>query len=68
MLLCVASLDPEVNMKGCEDFIMIILHARVTSAAKMLLSEKSYDSVMDLAKAILENYYQLQSIREGLQG
>ena len=43
-------------MKGCEDFLTIILHAHVTSAAKMILAKQKYDDVMDLAKAILENY------------
>ena len=53
MLNCAASLDPEVNMKGCEDFLMIILHAHVNVAAEKLLSQ---GKVEDLAKAILENF------------
>ena len=56
LLNCAASLDPEVNMKGCEDFLMIILHAHVNVAAEKLLSRGSYRKVEDLAKAILENF------------
>ena len=56
MLNCGASLDPEVNMKGCEDFLTIVLHAHIASAAKKLLAKQKYDNVMDLAQAILENY------------
>lgn len=51
-----ASLDPEDNMKGYEDFLMIVLHAHVNAAAEKLLSEQSYDKVEDLAKAIVHNY------------
>ena len=56
MLNCAASLDPEVNMKGCEDFMMIILHAHVNAAAEKLLSQQSYQNVEDLAKAMLQNF------------
>ena len=51
-----ASLDPEDNMKGCEDFLTIVLHAHVRAAADNLLSRNSYDKVEDLSKAILESY------------
>ena len=51
-----ASLDPENNMKGCEDFLSVILHAHVNAAAEKLLSEQSYDNVEDLSKAIVQNY------------
>ena len=43
-------------MKGCEDFLMIILHAHVNVAAEKLLSQGSYRKVEDLAKAMLENF------------
>ena len=45
-----ASLDPEDNMKGCKDFLIVNLHARVNAAAEKLLSEKSYDKVEDSTK------------------
>ena len=48
-----ASLDPEVNMKGCEDFLTIVLHVH---AAKKVLSEKSIDNVKDLAKEVLKQF------------
>jgi len=43
-------------MKACEDFLLIVLHAHVVSAAKRLLSLKQYSSVTDLAKAILTEF------------
>ena len=36
LLNCAASLDPKTNMKGCEDFLTIVLHAHVVAAAKTL--------------------------------
>lgn len=36
--------------------LTVVLHAHVNAAAKKLLSERSYDNVEDLSKAILENY------------
>ena len=50
------NLDPEDNMKGCEDFLIVILHAHVNTIAEKLLSEKPYDKVEDLAKAIMHNF------------
>ena len=43
-------------MKGCEDFLTIVLHAHVVAAAKKVLSEKSIDNVKDLAKEILKQF------------
>lgn len=56
LLSCGESLDPEDNIKGCEDFLMVILHAHVNAAAENLLSGKCYDEVEDLAKVIIHNY------------
>ena len=50
------SLDPEDHMKGREDFLIVILHAHVNAAAEKLLSEKSYDKVEGLAKAIMHSF------------
>lgn len=33
LLNCAANLDPEVNMKGCEDFLTVILHEHIVAAA-----------------------------------
>ena len=49
------SLDPEDNMKGCEDLLIVNLHVRVNAAEKPLL-EKSYDKVEDSAKDMVHNY------------
>ena len=43
-------------MKGCKDFLIVNLHARVSAAAEKLLSEKSYDKVEDSAKDMEHNY------------
>ena len=50
-----ASLDPERNMKGCEDILIINLHARANATAEKLLSEKCYDKVEDSAKDMEHN-------------
>ena len=42
-------------MKGCEDFLAIVLHAHVVSAAKTLVVE-SFDNAKDLAREILEQF------------
>ena len=52
-----ASLDPDNNMKGYEDFLTVILHAHVNAAAEKLLSEQSYENVEDLSKASAELPY-----------
>ena len=41
-------------MKGCNDFLTIVLHAHIVATAKKILSEKSIDNVKDLGKEILE--------------
>ena len=43
-------------MKGCEDFLTVVLYVQVNAAAEKLLSEKSYENVEDLSKAIVQNY------------
>jgi len=42
-------------MKGCEDFLAIVLHAHAVSAAKTLVVE-SFDNAKDLAREILEQF------------
>ena len=48
-----AKVDPEKNMKGCEDFLLIAVHAHVVAAAKQLLSTIEFGSVEAIAKEIL---------------
>ena len=43
-------------MKGCEDFLTIILHARIVTAANKVLSEQRIGVVEDLAKEILQKF------------
>ena len=57
VLLNVAtSVDPEKNMKGCEDFLLIVLHAHVVAAGNKLMEKKQYDTVQDLARATLRKF------------
>ena len=43
-------------MKGCEDFLTIVLHAHVVAAAKEILAEESIDNAKDLSKEILKRF------------
>ena len=43
-------------MKGCEDFLTIILHAHIVAAANKVLSEQRIGLVEDLAKEILQKF------------
>ena len=40
-------------MKGCEDYLLIALHAHVVAAAKEILSTTQYDSVQNRLKKLL---------------
>lgn len=51
-----ASVDPDNNMKGCEDFFLIILHAHVIAAANKVTEQQQYTNVRDLASAILDQF------------
>ena len=43
-------------MKGCEDFLLIVLHSHVVAAAKQLLSKAEFNKVEDLAKEIVVQF------------
>ena len=47
-------------MKGCEDYLLIALHAHVVAAAKEILSTTQYDSVQNLAKEIVVQFIAFQ--------
>ena len=40
-------------MKGCEDSLLIVLHVHVVAAGNKRTEKKQYDTVQDLARAIL---------------
>ena len=46
-------MDPELNMKGCENFFLIILHAHIIAAAKTIMQKQQYNNVEDVANVIL---------------
>ena len=52
-------LDPAHNMKAAEDFLLLILHAHVVSAARVLLSHGISPSVPLLSKAIVSTFLQV---------
>lgn len=47
--------DPEKNMKSCEDFLLVVLHAHVVSAANAILQLRDVNLKM-LSKSIVSNY------------
>jgi len=51
-----ANIDPTKNMKGCEDFMLTVLHAHVVSAAKVILKTTQFENASDLAKEIVVRY------------
>ena len=51
--------DPEKNMNASEDFILLILHIHVISAANMFLSRNPSASVRGIAMSIVNNYVHL---------
>ena len=53
--------DPEKNMNAAEDFMLLLLHAHVVQAGKVLQLQtaNSYKSVFDLAESIVDKYVRL---------
>lgn len=51
--------DPEKNMNASEDFMLLILHTHVISAANMFLSLNPSASVRGIAMSIVNNYVHL---------
>ena len=48
--------DPNDNMKGTEDFLLIVLHARVIAAANVILSSAQASTLAELAKSIVDKF------------
>ena len=53
--------DPKANMNAAEDFLLLLLHAHVTAAAKIILSYNPTDSAEILANHIVANFIGLPS-------
>ena len=51
-----ANIDPEKDMKACEDFFRVSLYAHVIAAAKSILRERQFNKVEDLAKEIIKRF------------
>ena len=39
--------DPGDNMKAAEDFLLVVLHAHIVAAAKVILSQRNTTNVAD---------------------
>ena len=53
--------DPKANMNTAEDFLLLLLHAHVTAAAKIIRSYNPTDSAEILANRIVANFVGLPS-------
>ena len=51
--------DPAQNMKAAEDFMLLLVHSHVVSAARVLLSHGISPSVTVLSKAIVSTFLQV---------
>lgn len=51
--------DPEKNMNSSEDFLLLLLHAYVVEAGRVLQLQNPTNSVMDLAKSIVDKFVRL---------
>lgn len=49
-------LDPEKNMNASEDFMLLVLHAHVVAAAKVVQKSNPKASVQELAGLVLEKF------------
>ena len=52
--------DPDKNLKAAEDFLTVVLHAYIITAAEMILSKKRIESVTELSKEIVETYVNIK--------
>ena len=48
--------DPQKNMKACEDFMLLLLHAHVVEAARVLRMKSPASSVSDVARSIIDTF------------
>lgn len=57
LINCSGNLDPTKNMKGCEDFLLTVLHAHTVAAARYLMdtsdTSESLKNVEDMAREIV---------------
>ena len=49
----------EKSMKSTEDFLLVILHAHITAAAKYCNRSHCYDNCLNLAKVIVEKFVKI---------
>ena len=49
-------IDPGDNLKAAEDFFLVVLHAHIVAAAKVILSQKNTTDVAAISKQTVEQY------------
>ena len=60
--------DPDKNLKAVEDFLTVIMHAYINTAAKNILSKKTIESVTELSKEIVDTYLNINIPTEDSTG
>ena len=48
--------DPGDNLKAAKDFFLVVLHAHIVAAAKVILSQRNTTDVAIISKQIVEQY------------
>ena len=56
--------DPEKNMNSCEDFLLLLLHAHVVQAGRVLQLQNPTNSVVQLAKSIVDSFVRLPNMTD----
>ena len=54
--------DPSDNVKAAEDFLLLLIHAHVLAAARLLYSLSGTTSASDLAKSVVATYIRLPQL------
>ena len=56
--------DPEKNMNSCEDFLLLLLHAHVVQACRVMQLQSPTNSVVQLAKSVVYNFVRLANMTD----
>lgn len=56
------SSDPSDNVKAAEDFVLLLVHAHVLAAARLLHSLNNTTSASYLAKSVVATYFRLPQL------
>lgn len=56
--------DPEKNMNSCEDFLLLLLHAHVVEAGRVMQLQNPTNSVFQLAKSVVDNFVRFPNMTD----